>query len=83
MTIGFLPSRCRIKPNQRPVAYCTGLQYGTKEDWEFLWRQYYNSNSATDQVVMLEALGCTKNKTLLEKSVILFVLVISRLSIFM
>ncbi|CAD1472151.1 unnamed protein product, partial [Heterotrigona itama] len=56
-----------IKPNQRPVAYCTGVKYGTKEDWEFLWRQYLNSNSATDQIVMLEALGCTQDKTLLEK----------------
>ncbi|KAF3426305.1 LOW QUALITY PROTEIN: hypothetical protein E2986_13349 [Frieseomelitta varia] len=56
-----------IKPNQRPVAYCMGVRYGTKEDWEFLWREYYKSNSATEQVVILEALGCTPNKTLLER----------------
>lgn len=56
-----------IKPNQRPVAYCMGVRHGTKADWEFLWRQYYNSNSATEQVVILEALGCTRNKTLLEQ----------------
>lgn len=58
----------RIKPNQRPVAYCMGVKYGTKEDWEFLWNKYNNSNSATEQVVILEALGCTEDAVLLEKS---------------
>ncbi|XP_050580172.1 putative aminopeptidase-2 isoform X1 [Bombus affinis] len=56
-----------IKPNQRPVAYCMGVKYGTKEDWEFLWNKYSHSNSATEQVVILEALGCTEDAVLLEK----------------
>lgn len=57
----------RIDPNQRPVAYCMGVKYGTTEDWDFLWKQYYDSNSATEQTVILEALGCTQNTVLLEK----------------
>lgn len=56
-----------IDPNQRPVAYCMGIKYGTEEDWDFLWKQYYDSNSATEQSVILEALGCTQNTALLEK----------------
>ncbi|CAL7935733.1 unnamed protein product [Xylocopa violacea] len=56
-----------IAPNQHPVAYCMGVKHGTKEDWEFLWNEYYNSNSATQQIVILQALGCTENTALLEK----------------
>ncbi|XP_076764228.1 putative aminopeptidase-2 [Xylocopa sonorina] len=56
-----------IAPNQHPVAYCMGVKHGTKEDWEFLWNEYYNSNSATQQIVILQALGCTEDAALLEK----------------
>ncbi|XP_017792513.1 PREDICTED: uncharacterized protein LOC108574433 [Habropoda laboriosa] len=56
-----------IKPNQRPVAYCMGVKYGKEEDSSFLWNQYYNSNSATEQSVILQALGCSRNITLLER----------------
>ncbi|CAK9796737.1 Aminopeptidase N [Anthophora quadrimaculata] len=57
----------KIKPNQQPVAYCMGVKHGTTEDWEFLWNQYYNSISATEQEVILQALGCTRDVTLLER----------------
>ncbi|XP_015435663.1 PREDICTED: uncharacterized protein LOC107191201 [Dufourea novaeangliae] len=56
-----------ITPNQRPTAYCTGIRNGTKDDWEFLWNQYYNSNSAAEQAVILQALGCTENPSLWER----------------
>nr|XP_034185421.1 putative aminopeptidase-2 [Osmia lignaria] len=55
-----------IKPNQRSVAYCMGVKYGSKDDWEFLWNQYFNSNSANDQITLLQALGCSNNSTILE-----------------
>jgi len=56
-----------IKPNERTTAYCTAIRYGTSEDWEFLWKEYLNSNYVTDQVVILNALGCSQNTTILEK----------------
>ncbi|XP_031788189.1 uncharacterized protein LOC100124285 [Nasonia vitripennis] len=56
-----------IPKNQRPAAYCTALKHGTKEDWEFLWTQYEKTNAAAEQVVILAALGCTKDTTVLEK----------------
>ncbi|KZC13131.1 Aminopeptidase N, partial [Dufourea novaeangliae] len=56
-----------ITPNQRPTAYCTAIRNGTKDDWEFLWNQYYNSNSAADQAVILQALGCTEDTSLWER----------------
>ncbi|XP_017892658.2 putative aminopeptidase-2 [Ceratina calcarata] len=56
-----------IKPNYHSVAYCMGVKYGKEEDWEFLWKQYFNSNSATHQETILRALGCTENAKLLER----------------
>ncbi|XP_011643165.1 putative aminopeptidase-2 [Pogonomyrmex barbatus] len=57
----------RIKPNERTTAYCVAVKHGSYEDWEFLWNEYKNSNHAADQVVILNALGCSQNKTILEK----------------
>ncbi|XP_072748197.1 putative aminopeptidase-2 [Anoplolepis gracilipes] len=56
-----------IKPNERTTTYCVAARYGTPEDWEFLWKQYLNSNYVTDQTVILSALGCSLNTTILEK----------------
>jgi len=56
-----------IKPNERTTAYCIAIRHGTSEDWEFLWKEYLNSNYVTDQEVILNALGCSQNTTILEK----------------
>ncbi|KAL6443889.1 hypothetical protein ACFW04_001722 [Cataglyphis niger] len=56
-----------IKPNERTTTYCVAARYGTSEDWEFLWKQYLNSNYVTDQTVIISALGCSLNTTILEK----------------
>lgn len=56
-----------IKPNERTTTYCVAARYGTPEDWEFLWKQYLNSNYVTDQTVIISALGCSLNITILEK----------------
>ncbi|XP_011690580.1 PREDICTED: uncharacterized protein LOC105451677 [Wasmannia auropunctata] len=57
----------RIMPNERTIAYCIAMRYGTSEDWDFLWKEYLNSNYPSDQMVILEALGCSQNTTILEK----------------
>ncbi|XP_071652134.1 uncharacterized protein [Temnothorax longispinosus] len=57
----------RIKPNERTTAYCVAIRHGTSDDWEFLWKEYFNSNHAADQTVILNALGCSQNKAILEK----------------
>ncbi|XP_043263410.1 putative aminopeptidase-2 [Colletes gigas] len=56
-----------IKPNQREAAYCTAIKHGSQEDWEFLWKEYSNSNSATEQSVILQALGCTQDNAIRER----------------
>lgn len=57
----------RIKPNERSTAYCVAIRNGTSADWEFLWEKYFHSRHADDQMVMLSALGCSLNTTILEK----------------
>ncbi|XP_076637043.1 uncharacterized protein LOC143349583 [Colletes latitarsis] len=56
-----------IKPNQRETAYCTAIKHGSQDDWEFLWKEYSKSNSATEQSVILQALGCTQDNTIRER----------------
>lgn len=57
----------RISPNARPAVYCTSLREGTYEDWQFLWNQYEKTDFASEKVVILNALGCTRNTTTLNK----------------
>jgi hypothetical protein len=47
--------------------YCSALINGKAEDWDFLWEQYKNTDVATDQVLILAALGCTSNPNLLNR----------------
>ncbi|XP_023246433.1 aminopeptidase N-like [Copidosoma floridanum] len=56
-----------IPKNQRPAAYCAAIKYGSDEDWEFLYEEYKNSRVTTEQLTILDALGCTKNTSKLEK----------------
>nr|XP_033335060.1 uncharacterized protein LOC117225525 [Megalopta genalis] len=62
-----ISNKLSVKPNQRAVAFCTGIRYGTKDDWEFLWNQYFNSNSAAEQSDIMQALGCTQDSSLRER----------------
>lgn len=57
--------------NLRPVIYCNALRHSTSsaEDWNFLWGQYESTKLATEQVVILAALGCTTNVDVLNKYV--------------
>jgi hypothetical protein len=57
----------RISPDLRSVVYCSALINGKADDWNFLWQKYLESNVATDQVLILNALGCTTNPDLLNK----------------
>lgn len=46
----------------RPWVYCTGLRYGTAEDFTYFWNQYLQEDLASEQVVMLTAAGCTRDQ---------------------
>ena len=47
--------------------YCSALINGKDDDWDFLWEQYKETDVATDQVLILAALGCTRNADLLNR----------------
>lgn len=51
--------------NIRPVVYCTALTEGNGSTWEFMWNRFERENVAAEQVVILSALGCTKDRAIL------------------
>jgi aminopeptidase N len=55
----------RIPANLRSLVFCTALENGGEEEWNFLWERYQESVITTEQVTILSALGCTKNESLL------------------
>ncbi|XP_012252261.2 uncharacterized protein LOC105683883 [Athalia rosae] len=59
------PSKNTVPPNQRTAVYCTAIKYGTSDDWHFLWNQYALANVAADKIVILEALGCSRDYKIL------------------
>ncbi|PSN39002.1 Aminopeptidase N [Blattella germanica] len=66
-------SASAIPADLQSVTYCTVVRHGTEIQWNNLWEKYVNSNYATEQTIILTALGCTTNQTLinnyLEKSI--------------
>lgn len=55
-----------VPVNIRAVVYCTAIAEGGEAEWNFLWQKYLAENVATEQVVILAALGCSLDKTILE-----------------
>ncbi|XP_056642792.1 aminopeptidase N-like [Diorhabda sublineata] len=52
----------------KSIVYCTALQQSEKEDdWLLLWNDYIKSDSDSERTVLLRALACTTNSTLLNK----------------
>lgn len=52
--------------NVRPVVYCTAITEGNASTWEFMWTRFETENVAAEQVVILSALGCTKDQAVLK-----------------
>jgi len=57
----------KIPPNLQSVVYCVALRDGGEEEWDFLWKKYVASNYAAEQSIILTALGCTTNQTLIDR----------------
>lgn len=53
--------------NLRRYVYCVGIREGDQTDYDFLYAKYNTSENTADMVVMLRALACTKNETLLNE----------------
>ncbi|XP_044259024.1 uncharacterized protein LOC123007677 [Tribolium madens] len=62
-------SKKRPDKNLRSVVYCTGLMHSTEpiKDWKYVWNDLKTMRLATEQNVLLSALGCAKNEYVLNK----------------
>lgn len=51
------------------MVYCTALKVGNEDDWNFAWERFKKSNVASEKDLLLEALGCTRDVSILSRSV--------------
>ncbi|CAK1546280.1 unnamed protein product [Leptosia nina] len=51
-----------ISPSLRPVSYCTGLRFGSGEDYDFMWNRMAATNVANEARTIGEVLGCTSDQ---------------------
>jgi aminopeptidase N len=56
-----------VPVNIRAPVYCSAMRQGAEKDFNHLWQHYGHVNSATEQVLILNALGCVKEQKLIEK----------------
>ncbi|KAH8346459.1 hypothetical protein KR084_000853 [Drosophila pseudotakahashii] len=43
----------------RSIVYCTSIEHGSDEDWEFLWTRYQKANVAIEKQTILDSLSCS------------------------
>lgn len=60
-------STYKVAVNIRPTVYCTGIAEGSSNEWNFLWRHFTRGNVATENMVILKALGCTSDVRLIQQ----------------
>uniref|UniRef100_A0A8D8FLW3 Aminopeptidase N n=4 Tax=Culex pipiens TaxID=7175 RepID=A0A8D8FLW3_CULPI len=57
----------QIPPNLKQVIYCTSLRDGGVPEWNFAYKRYKETDSASEKELILSALGCTVKPWLLSK----------------
>ena len=57
----------KIPPNLKENIYCTSLREGGVPEWNFAYKQYMETNSASEKELILNALGCSAKPWLLTK----------------
>ncbi|CAF0891242.1 unnamed protein product [Adineta steineri] len=55
------PSNNSIEANHRSVAYCTTVRLGGRAEFQFLLRQYQESNDPQEKARIQSALACTRD----------------------
>ncbi|XP_052859646.1 aminopeptidase N [Anopheles cruzii] len=68
MAASLSPEKANPVPvNLRPVVYCNAISNGNETQWNFLWKQYLHSNVGSEKVMIISALGCTRDVRLVER----------------
>ncbi|GAB0092441.1 Aminopeptidase [Sergentomyia squamirostris] len=62
-----VPRVNNIKPNLKGTVYCVAIREGGIHEWRFAYKQYLETTSASEKEVLLDALGCTRDPSLLSK----------------
>uniref|UniRef100_A0A0A1XS95 Aminopeptidase n=1 Tax=Zeugodacus cucurbitae TaxID=28588 RepID=A0A0A1XS95_ZEUCU len=56
-----------VPVNIRSAVYCNAMRYGNENDYDTLFNKFLTSNSATEQTLILNTLGCVRDEKLIEK----------------
>lgn len=56
-----------ISPNLRSTVYCSAIQAGGEEEWDFAWRMYKTAAVASEADKLMYALSCTTQPWLLNR----------------
>lgn len=59
----------RISDDLAPIVYCSVIEFGSIEEWKYLWEKFKTSTIATERSIILNALGCTKQTDLMKVDV--------------
>lgn len=54
-----------VPVNIRQVVYCMGVRHGDKDSYSWLWNRYLQEDMATEQVLLLNAMGCIEDEEIL------------------
>lgn len=60
----------RVSANLKSFVYCVGIRVGDDNDWHTVWNRFLRTDLHTEQELLLNALGCTKNPQLIDKWVL-------------
>jgi len=59
----------RVTPDLKATVYCTAVANGDSKVWHYFWTLYLRSKAATERVLILRALGCSRDITILTRYV--------------
>lgn len=57
----------RIPLNVRDIVYCTGVSLMDEDVWEFIWMKFHSTTAVSEKKILLEALTCSDDRTLLNR----------------
>lgn len=56
-----------INPVVRFTVYCTAVENGNKDDWDFLWRAYEKEQNSSERDRILKSLSCSREIWILSR----------------
>ncbi|XP_038078352.1 endoplasmic reticulum aminopeptidase 1-like [Patiria miniata] len=60
-------NNAEVPANLKNAVYCAGIKYGSRDDWDFCWKQYQTTLVASEKRVLLSALSCTNDPFLINR----------------